>query len=115
MKNTTVTSLQVGIVSFQEDDCFYVYCPSLNLIGCGHDEKEANESFNIVLDEYISYTEENNTLIEDLEKHGWKIEGNTKKITPPLMFQSFRKNKDLGRIVNKLDFKKQSIPFEVTV
>jgi len=42
----------------------------LNLIGCGYTKKEAQESFKIVFNEYISYTAENNTLIADLENCG---------------------------------------------
>ena len=72
---TVVKSFQLGVMLFKDENIYNVYCPSLNLIGCGYTENEAKESFNVVFDEYVRYTTENNTLIEDLESFGWKITG----------------------------------------
>jgi len=114
MKNTTVSSLQVGVITYNGDNSIIAYCPSLELVGCGYTEHEALESFNIVLEEYIRYTTENGTLIEDLEEHGWKVKDNG-KLTPPKMVESLKKNKDFDEIVNNYDFKKQNIPFAIPV
>ena len=114
MKNTTITSLQVGVITFNGDHSIIAYCPSLDLTGCGYTEPEALESFNIVLEEYLRYTAENNTLIADLEEHGWKIKGSGKLI-PPNLSESLHKNKDFNNIVNNYDFKKQNLSFAISV
>ena len=114
MYNPTITSLQVGVIIFKEDDYIFTYCPSLDLIGYGETEKKAKESFNIVVDEYVRYTSENGTLIEDLTEKGWKIRDD-KTVIPPSMAKSLRSNKEFGNIINKYDFKKQSIPLAIPV
>ena len=114
MKNTAITSLQVGIITFKDENVYHVYCPSLNLIGCGYTEKEADESFNIVFDEYIKYTTENNTLIEDLKSCGWKING-SKKLSPPKISESMTLDSDFVNIVNNYDFVKRSIHAKIPI
>ena len=109
MQSTTET-INLGIVTFKEDDCFFVYCPSLDLIGYGYTEQEANDSFNIVIDEYLKYTTEHGTLIADLEQRGWKIKDNRKKITPPRLSDSLKRNNDLKNIINYNSFNKFDIP-----
>ena len=113
MKNATITSLQVGVITFNGDNSIIAYCPSLDLTGCGYTEQEAIESFNIVLEEYIKYTTEHDTLIADLEEHGWRI--NNGKITPPKISKSLQKNKDFDNIVNNYDFKKQNMSFAIPI
>jgi len=104
-----VKEMQLTLIHFKDDNVFHIYCPSLNLIGCGYTEKEAFESFNIVFDEYIHYTTENNTLIEDLKNCGWKRNGNSKKLTPPAISESLLIDTELGNIFNNFDFEKRSI------
>jgi len=114
MKNTTVSSLKVGVITYNGDNSIIAYCPSLDLVGCGYTENEALESFNIVLEEYLRYTTENGTLIADLEEHGWKIKGSG-KLTPPKMLETLQKNKDFDDIVNNCEFKKQNLSFAIPV
>jgi len=114
MKNATVSSLQIGVITYNGDNSIIAYCPSLELVGCGYTEREALESFNIVLEEYIRYTIENGTLIEDLKEHGWIIKDRG-KITPPKTLELLQKNKDFDEIVNNYDFKKQNISFAIPV
>jgi len=114
MKNATVSSLKVDVITYSGDNSIIAYCPSLELVGCGYTENEALESLNIVLEEYIRYTTELGTLIEDLKEHGWKIK-NGGKLTPPKMLESLQKNKDFDEIVNNCDFKKQNISFAIPV
>jgi len=67
---TIIKEMQLTLINFKDESIYHVYCPALNLIGCGYTKKEAQESFKIVFNEYISYTAENNTLIADLENCG---------------------------------------------
>jgi len=83
------------------------------LCGCGNTKLKAEESFNIVLEEYIRYTTENNTLIADLENHGWKITKKGEKITQPKISELFKRNNYLETIFNRCNFNKYSIPVKM--
>jgi len=66
--NIEVKALKLSLISYRDDEAHYSYCPALELIGYGDNEQEAQDSFKIVLEEYIRYTTENQTLIADLER-----------------------------------------------
>jgi predicted RNase H-like HicB family nuclease len=106
-----IKSIKLVVLSFKDDNIFHIYCPSLNLVGCGYTKKEADDSFKIVLEEYIRYTTENQTLIADLEGLGWDING--KKPTPPKILDSVKTDEELSNIFNNYDFIKHSIPVEM--
>jgi len=113
MSNISVKSMKLGLIAYKDDEAYYSYCPALDLIGYGNNEQEAQQSFEIVLEEYLKYTTENNTLIADLEEHGWKRIGKNKKLMPPKMSELLQKNNDLDDIFNKYDFNKYSIPVQM--
>jgi hypothetical protein len=104
-------SMDLTLLGFKDDNIYNIYCPALTLVGCGYTEKEANDSFNIVLEEYIRYTTENQTLIKDLESLGWNMRG--KKPIPPKISESIQTNEELENIFNNYDFVKHSIPVEM--
>ncbi|HEY4787807.1 MAG TPA: hypothetical protein VIH57_17245 [Bacteroidales bacterium] len=66
-------SFKLPIIAFEEDGAKIVYCPALDLSGYGLDENEADESFKISLDQFISYTIHKNTLDKELRRLGWKV------------------------------------------
>ena len=109
MDKMNLKEMQLTLVVFKDDNVYNVYCPSLNLIGCGYSETEAEESFKIVFDEYINYTTEHHTLIEDLESLGWKKAKGSKKLTPPKISEFITMDSDFVDIVNNYDFVKRSI------
>ena len=113
MKKIVVKSMNLSLVEFKDDEAYYSYCPALELIGYGNDKEEAKKSFKIVLEEYIRYTTENQTLLADLKNHGWKITENGKKITPPKISELLQSNNNLNDIFNKYDFNKYSIPVKM--
>jgi hypothetical protein len=113
MSNISVKSTKLSLIAYKDDEAYYSYCPALDLIGYGNNEQEAQQSFEIVLEEYLRYTTENNTLIADLKEHGWKITGKTKNLMPPKMSELLQKNNDLDDIFNKYDFNKYSIPVQM--
>jgi len=110
-----VKEIQLTLITFKDDNVYNVYCPSLNLCGSGYNETEAKDSFNIVFNEYITYTTENNTLIDDLKSCGWKISENSKKLLPPAIAESLLLDKDLGAILNNYDFEKRSIKATIPI
>ena len=83
MDKIGIKSMKLSLIDYKDDEAYYSYCPDLDLIGYGNNEQEAQESFKIVLEEYMRYTTENQTLIQDLKNHGWKITGDGKKLIPP--------------------------------
>jgi len=111
MENIKVKALNLSLISYRDDEAYYSYCPALELIGYGDNEQEAQDSFKIVLEEYIRYTTENQTLIEDLERLGWKKNG--RNFRPPKIVDSLQKNGEFSCIFNKYDFVKRSIPVHI--
>lgn len=97
-----INSLELTItaVSFKEGDVYIVYCPSLDISGYDMSEEKAKESFEVAIKEYIRYCMNNNTLEEDLEKHGW-----TKKGEMPFNIL-VNKNDTLKDIVDNNNFSK---------
>ena len=67
----TKVGFSVGVYIFKEEDTFISYCPALDLSGYGLTETEAKESFAQTLGMYIEYCLNKNTLVKDLQKHGW--------------------------------------------
>ena len=103
-KGSTI-STELTLISFEENNVFFVYSPALDLTGYGCNEDEAKKSFAQTLKMYFDYTTSKNTLFEDLEKHGWIIE-KKKKLKSPDFHSLFKRNKQFKRIVNKRNFSK---------
>ena len=113
MERNILKSMKLNLLCFKDDNIYNIYCPSLNLCGCGYTEDEANDSFNFVFEEYIRYTTENQTLVEDLESLGWKITGKGKSPIPPKISESIQVHECLDDIFDNYDFVKRSIPVEM--
>ena len=62
MGKIEVKSMELSLISYKDDEAYCCYCPVLDLTGYGDNEKQAQESFKIVLEEYIRYTTENQTF-----------------------------------------------------
>ena len=106
--------MKLSVVVFKAEEGYVAYCPSLDLSGCGKTELKAQESFKIVLGEYIRYTNENKTLVADLEKHGWKITNKNKKVIQPKMSELLQNNSKLEDMINKNNYR-YIIPVEMKV
>jgi len=63
---------RVSLIQFTEDDTFITYCPALDLSGYGITTDEANNSFELALEEFFRYTIKKNTLNDVLHSLGWK-------------------------------------------
>jgi len=99
--------LQVPVISFIDDNTHIIYCPALDLSGYGIDETEARKSFDLALQEYLSYTINKGTLWNDLKNLGWQIKKNKQKpMIPPSMSQLLEENEEFSRIFNNYPFKK---------
>lgn len=98
--------LNVPVILFKENDVTIAYCPVLDLSGYGNTEKEARESFEIVLSEFLDYTTKHKTIDKELKRLGWTVSKKENKIALPewninksIMERNFKKiNKPLSVI-----------------
>ncbi len=68
------------LIHFQdENNIHFIFSPHLDLTGYGNNLREAKKSFNIALDDFISYTINKKTLSKVLTGLGWKVKGSTTK------------------------------------
>lgn len=101
----TKVSFSVGVYMFKEDDTFISYCPALDLSGYGMTETEARNSFAQTIGMYIEYCLHKNTLVKDLQKHGWNIKSmKQKKIKAPDINQMMENNPDFKEIIESKEY-----------
>lgn len=93
------------LLSFQDENkIHFVYSPHLDLTGYGKSTKEANDSFDIMLDDFIDYTIKKKTIGKVLENLGWSIKGalkKPKKVIAPSITNIIGKNKYVSEIFDK--------------
>lgn len=105
-KKSTIT-VNVPVLLFKEDNAQIMFCPALDISGSGATISEAQKSFSVTLEEYLSYTSNKGTLWNDLKKLGWKIEKNKNKpASPPSMSHLLEKNNEFSRIFNTRPYRK---------
>ena len=113
-ENTKATvSMQLPVMIFEENGIQIAYIPVLDISGYGKTEAEAKESLKHSLSEYLSYTINKNTLIEDLKSHGWTIKKKTKPYIAPELTDLFSKNEYLHNIINSVPYKMDRIGVEM--
>lgn len=65
-------SIRLTLLLWEEGEVSFAYAPQLDLTGYGLNEVEAKESFNYQLEEFLKYTIENNTLLKELKRLGFR-------------------------------------------
>lgn len=93
----------LSLVGFKEDGVFIIYSPALDIAGYASSIKEAQISFEIVLEEFIRYTQQNNTLEKALLELGWYISED--KIQAPKNSDLVQRNPMYSDIVNSKEYK----------
>jgi hypothetical protein len=108
--STQQKSIEVNLdlIEYQEADLYYAYSPALDLVGYGITPIEARQSWEIVLQEYITYTLNKNTLRKDLQSRGWAVKKGSKQFRPPTISWLLQNNKELANVYDKHNFKKSS-------
>lgn len=99
-----VTLTSVPVFFFMEGDNHIAFIPSLELSGYGKTLHEAQESLNVVLNEFWRYTLNKNTLLVELKRLGWKVKSKTKPITAPKISDLINSNDDLKDIVDNKEY-----------
>ena len=102
--------VNLPMISFEEDGSQILYCPALDISGYGNSEKEAFESFQIALSEFLLYTTHKNTLEKELISLGWSVKKKHRKMIPPSMQKLLVNNDNFGRIFNNFPFRKFDQP-----
>lgn len=99
---------KVDILMYEEDGIHYVYSPALDLVGYGKTGEEALASWEVVIEEYLRYGLEKDTLANDLKSHGWSIKKSTNELQPPLFSWLLTNNDQLSEMYDKHSFHKTS-------
>ena len=105
--------VQVDIIEYNDEGIFYAYSPALDLIGYGTTKVEARQSWEIVLQEYITYTMNKKTLTKDLQSRGWIVRNGNKQFRPPTFSWLLQNNRELVEMYDKYNFQKTSTPITV--
>jgi hypothetical protein len=72
-------TVNISLITFKEDGFFFIYSPALHVYGFDKNKKAALKSFDKQLSIFLTYTSNNNILVESLIKMGWKNIGAIKK------------------------------------
>ena len=74
--NADNIKISVSVYLFKDRNTYIAYCPSLDLSGYDTTEERAKADFEYMLKDWLKTQSENNTLMKDLELHGWIMENN---------------------------------------
>lgn len=69
------TEVGLSVLSYRDEDLYVLFSPALDLFGYGHTDKEARQSFDETLNEFLRYTSNKGTLQAELTRLGWKAIG----------------------------------------
>jgi hypothetical protein len=101
--------ISVPIFLWNEDSIFYVYSPGLDLTGYGTTQEEAKESFEYILQEFVSYTHTKRTIFTELENLGWMVNKRKKKvISSPKLEDLLVRNEHFNDVYHNKDVKTAS-------
>lgn len=101
------------VLVYKESGVFAAYAPALDLFGYGETEEVALKSLEIVLEEFIQYAVENDTLRIELKRLGWEIgKKDDQTLRPPTVESMIKNNPVVSDIYNNREFsqKKKSVP-----
>ncbi len=101
---TKFIKVSLQVLFFEEDEIRYAYMPSFDLTGYGNTEDEAKESLTVVLDEFLRYTLNKNTLFIEMQRLGWKIKSKKRPMLAPQMSDLINTNEQLKDIVNSKQY-----------
>ncbi len=97
----------LSLILFEEDDFNFVYSPALDITGYGKSEIEAKASFEVVLEEYLSYTHNKETIFEELEKLGWTVNKRKKRINAPSEDELWGDNETYRDVMTKSNVRRE--------
>lgn len=72
VRNRNYLEIQVPAIYFEEEGIYYAAVPALDITGYGNSEKEAQDSLELMIDEFIKDAQDDNILEKELVRMGWK-------------------------------------------
>ncbi len=101
-KSSEKIKIRLTLFEFKEDSNFILYSPSLDISGYGKTVAAAKKSFDITIQETISYCYKNNTLSALLTSLGWyKGIGANSIYKSPSLASKINTNEYLQDVLNK--------------
>jgi len=107
---TEGVDVPLALLSYVEEGVHVIYSPALDLYGYGNDELEARAGFATTLEEYLSFTAEENSLSADLSRLGWVVNPQSHSVTMPAWTSLLDKNPYLNDVIMNRPFKKFDQP-----
>ncbi len=100
-----VVDVKLSLIEFEEDGLFFVYSPALDLSGYGKTEREATDSYNLAMEEFLRYTTNKDSIFQELKRLGWKI-SKMKKVSAPSLPELLHSRDYLVEIFTEKQFRK---------
>jgi hypothetical protein len=98
-------NVKLSLIEFEEDGLYFIYSPALDLTGYGKTEKEAKQSYNLAIEEFLKYTTHKETILQELERLGWTI-SKKKKLSAPSLSALLQSRSYLDEIFTEKNFRK---------
>jgi hypothetical protein len=98
-------NVKLSLIEFEEDGLYFIYSPALDLTGYGKTEKEAKQSYNLAMEEFLKYTTHKETILQELERLGWTI-SKKKKLSAPSLSALLQSRSYLDEIFTEKNFRK---------
>jgi hypothetical protein len=94
--------VDLNLISFIEEELYYVYSPEMDLYGYGQTDVQARESFDFILRETLQKLTKEGVLFDELKKLGWFIKQSRKtvELVVPLFSDLVNVNSELKEIVD---------------
>lgn len=104
-KGNAKIHVNLDVITWQEEGVFYYFSPALDLIGYGQSDEEAQQSFEIMLAEFVDYTHNKRTMFDELERLGWTVNKRKKRMQPPNQEELLQDNEEYRNLMNRQDIK----------
>lgn len=101
-------SISLSLYIWEEDETTFVYSPALDVTGYGENEIEAKTSFEITLKEFVSYTQNKNTIFDELERLGWTVNRKKKRIHAPDIEELKSDNTTFKNLLKKANLRSEN-------
>lgn len=106
--NNEKLKFNLTVLFFKEDNIQYAFIPSLDITGYGNTKEEARQSLEIMVAEFLKYTMNKKTLLDELKNLGWKIKKKNKPFTALQITDLLNKNSELKEIINTKQYSTSS-------
>ncbi|MBS1681624.1 MAG: hypothetical protein JST48_07925 [Bacteroidetes bacterium] len=97
-------NVKLSLIEFEEDGLHFVYSPALDLTGYGVNEKDARDSYDVAMEEFLKYTTNKETINKELQRLGWRVT-NT-KIQAPTLPELIQSREYLEKIFTEKAYRK---------